>query len=196
MDAQEALSAQVEMARARLEEVREARGWTLSNIQQMTGLPGRVTAARWWFRAPHSKGLRRLAGYAHELGYAIRLLIVKDDPAERPLPWRERMPHAEYTTPDPDADAMAEPRRLQDKLRRARVAAGRSRADVAEALGTSPIHVWCLEYSPTAHDSALCDFLMYARFLGYTIRLDLAPDEEKGSAPAESGEEKLSLTAR
>lgn len=197
----DSLTEQIEVARTRLEEIRYSRGWTLSNIQEMTGLPNRVTAARWWFRAPHSKGLHRLADYARELGYGIRLLIVEDDPAERPLPWRERMPHTDFTTPDPDADAMAEPRRLQEKLRHARMAAGRSRTDLADALDASPLHIWCLEYSPTVHDLALCEFLMYARFLGYTIRLDLVPEHdsvpenERGSSPEESGKEPLSVSA-
>ncbi|QRP47347.1 helix-turn-helix transcriptional regulator [Amycolatopsis sp. FDAARGOS 1241] len=179
MDAHEALSAQVEMARTRLEEVREARGWTLANIQEMTGMPSRVTAARWWYRAPQSHGLHALGRCAHELGHAIRLLLVEDDPDARHRPWRDRMPHTDHClTADPDAAAKAEPWRLQTELRQARIAAGKSRADLAAALGTSVIHVWRLEHSPSVHESALCDFLMYARLLSYTVRLELA--HEKG----------------
>ncbi|MFI5608841.1 hypothetical protein [Amycolatopsis sp. NPDC051903] len=190
MDAHEALSAQVAMARTRLEEVREARRWTLANIQEMTGMPSRVTAARWWYRAPNSHGLHALGRYAHELGCTIRLLLVEDDPAQRLLPWRERMPHSDHPLmADPDAGAMAEPWRLQTELRQARIAAGKSRADLATALETSVIHIWRLEHSPSVHDSALCDFLMYARLLGYTVRLELARE------PANAGQDLLSLGA-
>jgi hypothetical protein len=123
-------------------------------------------------RASTTRALPLLDAYARQLGCRVRLVLVEDDPEDWRRPWRERMPHGEVAA---DLPGMTEAWRLQRRLHILRRAAGRSRDELAVALGVRPIILWRLETNPGAMDAAFTNVMVLARFFGYTLRLELEP---------------------
>lgn len=156
---------------AQLEKVREVRGWGRRDCARMLNVShGNISS--WITRASDTTTLPTLDAYARELGHALQLRLVEDSPGEPSLPWRERMPHGE----DPlDPHAMGAVWRLQQQLAQIRWRSGRSRPDLAAALGIQPLALWRLESSPNAADSALINVLVFARFFSHRIVFELEP---------------------
>jgi hypothetical protein len=126
---------------------------------------------QWPGRASGSTTLRLLDAHARQLGYAVRLVVIEDNPG-KPAPWRQRMP---YRNDPADAHAMTETWRLQQRLRQMRIAASRASADFAATLDIHALALWSLENSPAAVDAALANVLILARFLGYRVVFPLTP---------------------
>ncbi|MET7991426.1 hypothetical protein ABZU76_10995 [Amycolatopsis sp. NPDC005232] len=153
---------QLGAALERLDEIRQADGWTFRDAARVLGI-GHAAIFGIRTRAMTTSALPLLDAYARVLGRGVRVLLVEDDPSTRKLPWRQRMPHGE----DPaDAHAMAEAWRLQQQLHELRTRAGRSRDEIAAELGTGTLALWRLETSPAAMDAAFTNVMLLARFFG------------------------------
>jgi transcriptional regulator with XRE-family HTH domain len=171
-----AVTEQIEAVVARLIEIRDARGWGVRRMGQVLGTnPGFVS--NWLGRATDTSTLPTLESYARHLDHTVRLLLVEDDPEHQGNGWRNRMPYADNPV---DTHAMSEAWRLQQALAQLRHVAGVSRAAMANAIELTPIALWRLETSPAQADGNLTNLMLYARFLGYTLRLQLeslSPEE-------------------
>lgn len=93
------------------------------------------------------------------------------------------------TDSDDDPQAMQEVVQIQHQLGELRKARRWTLAYVAEQLNVHPSTVWRWENNP-AHSRALDDLQMYARFLGYTLRVLLV---EPG--PQDGAEEPATVAA-
>lgn len=161
---------------AQLDKVREARGWGMRDCARMLDIaPGELS--RWPDRALGTAPLPLFDTYARQFGHVVRLVLVEDNPG-KPGPWRQRMPHGNDPT---DAYAMTEAWRLQQRLRRLRVASGCDIRDLAATLGIHVLALWRLENSPAAIGASLTNVLILARFLGYRVAFRLTPDPGAGA---------------
>ncbi|WP_410605005.1 helix-turn-helix domain-containing protein [Amycolatopsis sp. lyj-90] len=86
---------------------------------------------------------------------------------------------------DDDAEAMAEVTKAQHQLGKIRKARGWTCAYVAKQLDVHPASVWKWENHPAC--ARVLDHLqMYARFLGYTLRVVLVESDEDDAPMVES----------